>query len=200
MSRRTGAGFGSRTPTLPAADRGRAPEVPGRATHARGPVSDPARHREASDALRRFRPWCPCVHGPNGVGLRRGNFNGLSWWAETVARRRAGPALPRPPPHWEPLGRRTGATTKDLMTRMSHDDMRRVDLPARHARGGPTVPLRGPLTWASWLERMTGIEPACSAWEADVLPLNYIRVLPDERTTLTLRHEARPQPARRPRT
>ena len=24
-------------------------------------------------------------------------------------------------------------------------------------------------------ERMTGIEPALSAWEADVLPLNYIR-------------------------
>ena len=29
----------------------------------------------------------------------------------------------------------------------------------------------------SQLERMTGIEPALSAWEADVLPLNYIRVL-----------------------
>lgn len=26
------------------------------------------------------------------------------------------------------------------------------------------------------LERMTGIEPALSAWEAEVLPLNYIRV------------------------
>ena len=25
------------------------------------------------------------------------------------------------------------------------------------------------------LERVTGIEPALSAWEADVLPLNYIR-------------------------
>ena len=24
------------------------------------------------------------------------------------------------------------------------------------------------------LEQMTGIEPACSAWEADILPLNYI--------------------------
>ena len=29
----------------------------------------------------------------------------------------------------------------------------------------------------SQVERMTGIEPALSAWEADVLPLNYIRVL-----------------------
>jgi preprotein translocase subunit SecA len=36
--------------------------------------------------------------------------------------------------------------------------------------------VRRPLpTWASSLERMTGIEPALSAWEADVLPLNYIR-------------------------
>jgi hypothetical protein len=25
------------------------------------------------------------------------------------------------------------------------------------------------------MERMTGIEPALSAWEAEVLPLNYIR-------------------------
>lgn len=29
---------------------------------------------------------------------------------------------------------------------------------------------------ASRVERMTGIEPALSAWEAEVLPLNYIRV------------------------
>ena len=26
------------------------------------------------------------------------------------------------------------------------------------------------------MERVTGIEPALSAWEADVLPLNYIRL------------------------
>jgi hypothetical protein len=26
------------------------------------------------------------------------------------------------------------------------------------------------------LERITGIEPASSAWEADVLPMNYIRI------------------------
>ena len=32
-----------------------------------------------------------------------------------------------------------------------------------------------PLTRGDNLERMTGIEPALSAWEADVLPLNYIR-------------------------
>jgi hypothetical protein len=35
---------------------------------------------------------------------------------------------------------------------------------------------KGPLTRGNELERMTGIEPALSAWEADVLPLNYIRV------------------------
>jgi hypothetical protein len=33
-----------------------------------------------------------------------------------------------------------------------------------------------PLTRDNSLERMTGIEPALSAWEADVLPLNYIRL------------------------
>jgi hypothetical protein len=31
------------------------------------------------------------------------------------------------------------------------------------------------LTWAFSSERVTGIEPALSAWEADVLPLNYTR-------------------------
>jgi hypothetical protein len=31
------------------------------------------------------------------------------------------------------------------------------------------------LTWAFASERVTGIEPALSAWEADVLPLNYTR-------------------------
>jgi hypothetical protein len=28
------------------------------------------------------------------------------------------------------------------------------------------------------VERVTGIEPALSAWEADVLPLNYTRTVP----------------------
>jgi hypothetical protein len=31
------------------------------------------------------------------------------------------------------------------------------------------------LAWAFVVERVTGIEPALSAWEADVLPLNYTR-------------------------
>jgi hypothetical protein len=35
------------------------------------------------------------------------------------------------------------------------------------------------------MERVTGIEPALSAWEADVLPLNYTRA-----DLLTLRREA----------
>ena len=29
---------------------------------------------------------------------------------------------------------------------------------------------------AHFLERTTGIEPASSAWEADVLPMNYVRI------------------------
>ncbi len=32
------------------------------------------------------------------------------------------------------------------------------------------------LAWAFVVERVTGIEPALSAWEAEVLPLNYTRV------------------------
>jgi hypothetical protein len=32
-----------------------------------------------------------------------------------------------------------------------------------------------PLAWVFAVERVTGIEPALSAWEADVLPLNYTR-------------------------
>jgi hypothetical protein len=35
-----------------------------------------------------------------------------------------------------------------------------------------------PLTCGFALERVTGIEPALSAWEADVLPLNYTRAAP----------------------
>ena len=31
-------------------------------------------------------------------------------------------------------------------------------------------------------ERVTGIEPALSAWEADVLPLNYTRVTASSET------------------
>jgi hypothetical protein len=34
------------------------------------------------------------------------------------------------------------------------------------------------LTCGFSLERVTGIEPALSAWEADVLPLNYTRAAP----------------------
>ena len=30
------------------------------------------------------------------------------------------------------------------------------------------------------MERVTGIEPALSAWEAEVLPLNYTRVAPED--------------------
>src|SRR5262249_9770978 len=37
--------------------------------------------------------------------------------------------------------------------------------------------LRG-VTCGSPVERVTGIEPALSAWEADVLPLNYTRAVP----------------------
>ena len=44
--------------------------------------------------------------------------------------------------------------------------------------GPGTRDQRKSLTWDFTLERVTGIEPALSAWEADVLPLNYTRAVP----------------------
>ncbi len=39
----------------------------------------------------------------------------------------------------------------------------------------PKLTNETPLTWRFALERVTRIELALSAWEADVLPLNYTR-------------------------
>ncbi len=33
------------------------------------------------------------------------------------------------------------------------------------------------MAWGFSVERVTGIEPALSAWEAEVLPLNYTRAV-----------------------
>ena len=52
-----------------------------------------------------------------------------------------------------------------LMARTVHDDPRLI-------RPGLA---EGSLTCGYAVERVTGIEPALSAWEADVLPLNYTR-------------------------
>lgn len=63
--------------------------------------------------------------GPNGATFRRGNLNPLSRWADAVA------SIGAPGLHFHNLrhtgnhlAARTGATTKDLMTRVGHDDMR----------------------------------------------------------------------------
>ena len=47
--------------------------------------------------------------------------------------------------------------------------------PGRATTRARTVTVR-----ALGLERVTGIEPALSAWEAEVLPLNYTRVAPED--------------------
>jgi hypothetical protein len=48
--------------------------------------------------------------------------------------------------------------------------------PRKIKRTGPSTRVRSVLDVSRHhMERMTGIEPAFSAWEADVLPLNYIR-------------------------
>ena len=63
--------------------------------------------------------------GPKGGALRRAHFNNLVRWVETV-RKLGAPGL-----HFHDLrhtgnlwAAQTGASTKDLMSRMGHDDMR----------------------------------------------------------------------------
>ena len=63
------------------------------------------------------------------------------------------------PASWSPLANGPLMTGRYLMTLDWSDQASR----------------RAPLTCAFRLERVTGIEPALSAWEADVLPLNYTR-------------------------
>jgi integrase len=71
----------------------------------------------ASDAL--------LFTGPKGGALRRAHFNNLTKWVDVVR------ALGAPGLHFHDLrhtgnlfAAQTGATTKDLMSRMGHDDMR----------------------------------------------------------------------------
>lgn len=63
--------------------------------------------------------------GPKGAPLRRGNFNTLVSWKPTVAK------IGAPGLHFHDLrhtgnllAAQTGASTRDLMSRMGHDDMR----------------------------------------------------------------------------
>jgi hypothetical protein len=63
------------------------------------------------------------------------------------------------PGHWSPLANCTLIARKAVTT------------VKQQGPGSRTVVL----TWAFVVERVTGIEPALSAWEADVLPLNYTR-------------------------
>jgi hypothetical protein len=54
---------------------------------------------------------------------------------------------------------------------------------SKHGQEWPLIggrePKNAPLIWY-FVEPMTGIEPAYSAWEADVLPLNYIGLFDHE--------------------
>jgi hypothetical protein len=63
------------------------------------------------------------------------------------------------------LGRSSQLANCTLIARMAATTVKQ-----QGQRSGTVV-----LTWAFMLERVTGIEPALSAWEADVLPLNYTR-------------------------
>ena len=60
----------------------------------------------------------------------------------------------------------------------------------RYKRGQKSLKYRKPAVrdlLTAGVERVKGIEPSYSAWEADVLPLNYTRM---DRTTMILAHSA----------
>ncbi len=51
------------------------------------------------------------------------------------------------------------------------------DKPTRKNKKTARKPLKKPLAGINHLERIMGVEPTTSAWEANVLPINYIRIL-----------------------
>ncbi len=51
------------------------------------------------------------------------------------------------------------------------------DKPTRKRKKTARKPLKKPLAGINHLERIMGVEPTTSAWEANVLPINYIRIL-----------------------
>ena len=78
------------------------------------------------------------------------------------------------------------AATGTLIRELTLDTTRTYQPTGRPVGGTPKTRTPEPLNGGSGAsdvsrhhrERMTGIEPAFSAWEADVLPLNYIREEP----------------------
>jgi hypothetical protein len=143
--------------------------------------------------------------GGNGGVLRRSNFQRTCNWTVVAAKaglpgfhfhdlRHTG----------NTLASRTGASLADLMARMGHSSTRAALIyqhtaqeqdreiadalssritqerdRARQQEESTVITERpGPalcLTWPLVSERVKGIEPSLSAWEADVLPLNYTR-------------------------
>ena len=83
----------------------------------------------------------------------------------------------RPPAHWSTSESRAGDAEQQPSQGLcvTYPSRRRIS-DTQTERGG--VPIG--MDWA-FGERVTGIEPAFSAWEADVLPLNYTRESERER-------------------
>lgn len=50
------------------------------------------------------------------------------------------------------------------------------DKPTRKNKKTARKLLKKPLAGINHLERIMGVEPTTSAWEANVLPINYIRI------------------------
>ncbi len=90
------------------------------------------------------------------------------------SRRESSSAAPRAPPAHRAHSMRhpsTRAPGIDMARKWHGGDLGPGSRPEVIARTGPDQ--------AQCVERVTGIEPAFSAWEADVLPLNYTRVSND---------------------
>jgi hypothetical protein len=85
----------------------------------------------------------------------------------------AGARLWRSDGSWQPARTRSSTSVASTVRR----DEQSTSRAHAHVRGrwGDRSALGSRLAHWRIVERVTGIEPAFSAWEADVLPLNYTR-------------------------
>jgi hypothetical protein len=79
-------------------------------------------------------------------------------------------------PRIEPCGARGPSSWSRYRTQKPAGDLESAGGESSQRRLGPQTTTDRPFDQGFRRERATGIEPAFSAWEADVLPLNYARV------------------------
>src|SRR4026207_297533 len=62
------------------------------------------------------------------------------------------------------------------MTKLTISSLRFTAAKRAKGKGGICAAMASPFNQVAFMERVMGIEPTYSAWEADVLPLNYTRI------------------------